>query len=431
MNRRSAWALSVAALASTLACGTPTAAQIGPLGAPRLPGLPSGLMDRVPDLDRVDRLADGALDRALRAPARLTALVRRSGGALDVDPLGWPVVAGEIIAVDLSDEARAIALEAGYRILREERLEALDLQMIVLAPPRRLSLPRAVERLRTLDPAAEITFNHIHAPAGDAGPDVSSATAQSKPSANGARLGLIDTGVDAAHSALAGSRISQRGFAGAPQIGAHGSAVASLMVGRSGAFSGGAPGADLLVADIYGGNPAGGSATALAQALNWMVEQGVAVVNVSLVGPRNGLVERAVVQAQRRGVIVVAAVGNEGPAAAPLYPAAYSGVVGVTGVSVRDQVLPEAARGAHVDFAAPGADMAAAASGGGWTSVRGTSFAAPIVAGLIATRGQAALSDEATDLGDRGRDPIYGSGLIGTGSRVAPSSVGARGRLRR
>jgi subtilisin family serine protease len=130
-------------------------------------------------------------------------------------------------------------------------------------------------------------------------------------------------------------------------------------------------------------------------------------------------------------VIVVAAVGNEGPAAPPLYPAAYEGVVGVTGVGARNQALPEAARGPHVDFAAPGADMAAAGAGGGWTSVRGTSFAAPIVAGLLATRGEAVLSEQAADLGARGRDPVYGSGLVGTTSRTPPSSVGARGRLRR
>ena len=45
-------------------------------------------------------------------------------------------------------------------------------------------------------------------------------------------------------------------------------------------------------------------------------------MNISLVGPRNALIERAVSAAQRRGVILVAAVGNDGPAAPPLYPAA-------------------------------------------------------------------------------------------------------------
>ncbi|WP_231680995.1 S8 family serine peptidase [Brevundimonas sp. AAP58] len=425
-----AWTAGLAALAGALACATSTTAQIGPLTTPRLPGLPSGVTDRLPDVGRVQGLAGRAVDEALQAPSRLTGLVRRSRGALEADPLGWPVVSGEIVALDLSDEARREAMDDGYHVLRDERLEALDLTTTVLAPPRRLSLARAVERLQALDPGAEITFNHVHAPAGAIEGRTSSAPAVSAPQRGGARLGLIDTGVDAAHPALTGSRIIQRGFAGTSRIGAHGTAVASLMVGRSGAFSGGAPGADLLVADIYGGQATGGASTTLAQALAWMVEQRATVVNVSLVGPRNSLVERAIARAQAEGVIVVAAVGNDGPAAPPLYPAAYAGVVGVTGVSGRNQVLPEAARGAHVDFAAPGADMAAAGSGGGWTSVRGTSFAAPIVAGLLAMRGQSALESQATDLGERGRDPVYGTGLVGTAARVAPSAVGARRRLR-
>ena len=155
------------------------------------------------------------------------------------------------------------------------------------------------------------------------------------------------------------------------------------------------------------------------------------VINISLVGPRNALVERAVAGARERGVILVAAVGNDGPAAPPLFPASYDGVVGVTAVSVVDRVLPEAGRGAQVDFAAPGADMAAAGAAGSWTSVRGTSFAAPIVAGLIAREGSASIARSANDLGEPGRDPVYGGGLVGTSSRVAPRAMGARGRLSR
>lgn len=414
--------------AAVLAVAAPAWAQIGPIRTPNLPGLPSGVTDRLPVTGEVGRLAGQTLDRALWAPSRLTGLVRQSDGRLEADPYGWPVVSGEIVAIDLSDQARAEALAAGYAVVREERLEALGLTTVVLAPPRRMPLARAVERLRRMDPGAEIVFNHVHSPAGEVGGGTGGAAPRG-PQASGARLGLIDTGVEASHPALAGSAITQRGFAGPPRMGAHGLAVASLMVGRRGAFAGGDPGAALLVADVYGGDPTGGSSTALAQALAWMVEQRVAVVNVSLVGPRNALVERAVARARARGTIVVAAVGNDGPAAAPLYPASYEGVVGVTAVNARGQVLPEAARGGQVDFAAPGADMAAAGQAGGWTSVRGTSFAAPIVAGLLARGGQAALARQATDLGARGRDPVYGAGLVGVSSRVEPRAMGARGRL--
>jgi subtilisin family serine protease len=82
-------------------------------------------------------------------------------------------------------------------------------------------------------------------------------------------------------------------------------------------------------------------------------------------------------------------------------------------------------------FAAPGADMAAADIGGKYSPVRGTSFAAPIVAGLLAqsvsapdsNAGGAAidsLAREAIDLGPPGRDLTYGFGLVGADYRTEP-----------
>lgn len=434
--------LGASALAglAIMAAAAPARAQIGLPGGlpPTLPGRP-GLPDRPPlDPGRLGDAVGERLGRTLQAPSRLRGLVRRSNGALEADPHGWPVVRAEIVAVDPSAAGRRAALDAGFTVLREERLEELGLAVMVLAPPPGLSLGRAVERLRRLDPDGLWEFNHVYGPAGTVAAASSPAAAGPAPPPSvppGLRLGLIDTGVDAGHPALAGAAVRQRGFAGPDRPGAHGTAVASLLAGRAGAFSGSAPGAALFVADVYGGSPAGGSSTGVGQALAWMVENDVPVVNVSLVGPRNALVEAAVRRAGGRGTLVVAAAGNDGPAAPPLYPAAYPGVVGVTAVNARGRVLPEAARGPQVDFAAPGADMAAAGPGGGYVSVRGASFAAPLVAGLLARRGGGdpvrRLTAEARDLGARGPDPVYGHGLVGADLRVDPGAVGARGRLAR
>jgi subtilisin family serine protease len=225
--------------------------------------------------------------------------------------------------------------------------------------------------------------------------------------------------------------LQQRGFAG-PQALAntHGTEVASLLVGDDGAFRGAAPGASLYVADVYGGRPTGGGVSAIVAAMAWLAQSRATVINISLVGPPNGALESAVRAAIARGHVIVAAVGNDGPSAPPLYPAAYPGVVGVTGVDARNRVLPEAGRGAQVDFAAPGSDMSAASLGGGYAPVRGTSFAAPIVAGLIArrmttpstenaTRAEGELSHAAQDLGARGPDRTFGAGLVGAEVRHA------------
>jgi subtilisin family serine protease len=156
------------------------------------------------------------------------------------------------------------------------------------------------------------------------------------------------------------------------------------------------------------------------------------VINVSLVGPANRTLESVVAGAVARGYLIVAAVGNDGPAAPPLYPAAWPGVIGVTGVDARHRVLPEAERGPQVKFAAPGADMTAARTPQGYALVRGTSFAAPIVAGVLAqmlrspdkAAAEQALADlerRALHLGSPGVDPVYGYGLVGADLAPAPA----------
>jgi hypothetical protein len=229
-------------------------------------------------------------------------------------------------------------------------------------------------------------------------------------------LGLIDGGV-ARHSVLTGG-IEQRGFAfGAPRANAHATAVASLAAGQ-GKLRGAYPGAPLLVADVYGTDPAGGNAVAVAKAIGWMVSRRVPVVAITLAGPSNALVGKAVARAAQLGVFIVAPVGNAGRASPPSYPASYPQVVAVTGVDQKNRLLIESGRAIGIDYAGPAAGFAAANPSGGWLPVRGTSFAVPFVAARMAgaaRRGVAplpALDKEAVDLGPRGPDELYGRGLV-------------------
>jgi subtilisin family serine protease len=215
---------------------------------------------------------------------------------------------------------------------------------------------------------------------------------------------------------------------------AHGTAVASLLIGRSDAFHGVRPDAELFAADVYCGRPTGGAVDALVAAFGWLVQEKVPVINVSLVGAKNAMLERVIAALIAGGYIIVAAVGNDGPAAPPLYPASYANVVGVTAVDAHQHVLIEAARGPQVMFAAPGADLAAAASSRTYAAVRGTSFAAPFVAALLASglTGPSsadaaaaidALAKSAVHLGRPGRDLTYGFGLVGADYRIDPAPL--------
>ncbi len=439
------------ALGAMVVCAPAQGQIIGggiPLPTQALPsaGLPdiSGVRP-LPRTDRMTAPVRGLTTQVLTQARRLglDTLVRENPRLLEVDDQGAAVVRGEILALSPSPEALTRLRSAGFTGGRDLDAGELDLGLTVLAPPTGLSARQAVAEARRLDPGGQYDFNHIYSDAGGgAGPAPAPAN-RSAPAADAIRVGLVDAGVDARHPALRGARIEQRGFApGGVRAQGHGLATAALLVGRQGRFRGAAPGATLYVADVYGNTPVGGSASALVQSLAWMARGRVPVINVSLVGPPNLALQAAVRALNARGHLIVAAVGNDGPAAPPLYPAAYPGVVAVTAVDGRRRILPEAGRPARIDFAAPGADMAVPAVDGGFVAVRGTSFAAPLVAGSLAVllpapdprgaaQARAALAGQALDLGPPGPDRTYGQGLVGFDLAARPSAVAARGLLTR
>jgi hypothetical protein len=365
--------------------------------------------DRDDDPATVRSLAEGQAQR-------IANLVRAHPIELEMTR-GGPAVRGQVVAMDFNAAALRSAKAAGFAIVSDEVVEGLDLRTVTLRVPHGMSVDSAIALLRRIAPRAELAANHLHMQAGTVQAPRASVSA---PIAQGhvaaPVLGIVDGGV-ARHAAIA-APVEQRGFAiGAPAPNDHGTAVASLAAGQ-GRLHAAFPGAPLLVADIYGRDPAGGNAMALVRALGWMVSRHVRVVAVPVSGPSNPLVARAVSIARQRGTFVVAPLGNGGPAAPPAYPASYPSVLAVTGVDRRDRIIIEAGRGPRIDYAAPGADIVAANSAGGISGVRGTSFAVPLVAGRLSRAARAggeplaALDREAVDLGLPGPDSIYGRGLV-------------------
>ena len=408
------------------------------LRLPQLPQLPG--VSRLPGV--VDRVLPQPLPELLSSTTRLLDqrltnvrdLLRRHPNLIEADPAGELIRRQELLLVSPSEAALAVATGLGLTPLRDEDWPELGLREVVLRVPPGLDTAEALARLRAAQPELQADFNHLYSRSGDVAAGAAAAPA---PQHGAIRVGLIDGGVDRSHAALRGAAGGSFGCNGSPVPSEHGTAVASLLVGRDRGFAGAATRAQLFAADVYCDKPDGGSAEEVVRALAWMARERVAVVNVSLVGPQNRLLEQGVAALVKRGHLLVAAVGNDGPAAPPLYPAAYAGVVGVTAVNPSRRVLPEAAQGPQVMLSAPGAEMAVARSGGGYGVARGTSFAAPLVAGLLAMElrepdaalAAAAverLAAAAVDLGAPGRDPVYGRGLLAEDLRVVPEQLQAR-----
>ena len=438
----------VAGAAAALIAGSASAQLLSGLGVPSvLPpvGLPTGgslpvagpLLDSIlsqpgareaavaPTLNTVaglpQRVAEAGPSTLLELrKLRLRELIREYPRELEADPLGQPVRRGILVAMDPDPVSLQLAVRGGFAIVGDERNPEIGMRTVTLAAPRGMSTRDALKRLRSVAPALQADFDHLYEPAGGdllpfAGALAASATA------GGARVGMIDGGV-ASHPSLAGAAIEQNGFAGKPQPTGHGTAVASLIVGSQGPFRGAAQGASLFVADVYGGSRAAGSASSIVRALGWLASKRPEVINISLVGPRNALVERAVNAVRAKGINVVAAVGNDGPAAPPQFPASYPGVISVTAVDGHGRALPEAGKPTHLDFAAPGADMAAALPGQGYARVRGTSFAAPLATARLRQSGSVQrLSGEAQP--GKGR---VGRGIVCGACRVDPKVVRAK-----
>lgn len=393
---------------ATACAAAPLVAQIAlpPLGGAVQDTL--GTVGRTvePVLEDTTRIARDAQERVRQRVDRLARLVRTSGGAIELDRVGAPARAGELLLISPTPDALDSVRRAGFVVLSEERLDALDIDVARLRVPAGQPLAKAQAALETLLPDAEITADTLAFQSGAISKAGTRAKGAAPAPAIATPVGMID---GAPREGVTGGMT--RGFAnGAPRASDHGSAIASLLA-KAGVQQ-------VFAADVYGADPAGGNALAIGRAIDWLTGAGARIISISLVGPDNPLLARAIAAGRRRGIVFVAAVGNDGPAAPPAYPASYPGVLAVTGVDGRNRALIEAGRALHLDYAAPGADIFAANAAGKRVKVRGTSYAAPLVAARAAAATDAGanvirtLDAEARDLGKRGPDALYGRGLV-------------------
>lgn len=236
-------------------------------------------------------------------------------------------------------------------------------------------------------------------------------------------VAVIDSGIDASHPELADTVVGSFDALGGkegPHV--HGTGIAGAIVAH-GRLIGSAPSARILAIRAFGVARGGAESTSfvILKSLDYAAAHGAQVINMSFAGPKDALVGRSLAAAGAKGIVLVAASGNAGPKSPPLYPAADPGVIAVSATDAYDRLFPASNRGNHVAVTAPGVDVFLPAPGGKYQMTTGTSFSAAYVSGLAALmiardptikpdRVRAILMRTARDLGDPGRDDLFGAG---------------------
>ncbi len=333
---------------------------------------------------------------------------------------------------------RTAAARRGYELYDEQTLEGLNVIMLSFRVAGGVDGAAAIRELEAMAPEVTAGVNHRYTLQSDRALQIATlAGAHSGVKSiardmlawpqNGCparvRVGVIDAAVD--ERAVGGLSIVKKDFTRGREAKSergHATAVAEIL-GGDGRLVGATIYNAAVVSQAGGLGPSAG-VDAIMRALDWMSAASVKVVNVSLAGPYNKILDMGFQKAARRGVIVVAAAGNDGAGSPPRYPAGFRDVIAVTAVDVVGDVFEDAVQGEHIDIAAPGVDVfVTLGESDGGSFLSGTSIAAPFVTARLAA--EESISDDATpgrarrllaanavDLGRPGVDSVYGAGLV-------------------
>lgn len=332
------------------------------------------------------------------------------------------------IVRDAGANPQALASRAGVSMAEAVPLTSAGLVMVVGKLAAGDTPAAAIARLSAIPGVAWAQPNHVYqglAGRTPRGYELQGLTAEAMAQPAGGILAMIDTAVALDHEVFAGAAIEQRLFSAPMSPGAHGTAVAALLVG-GGAVQGTGQGARLISLAAFQSSGADGPALSqtryLAKALDAAARLRPGVLNLSFGGPSDRLLETLVDAIAAKGVCMAAAAGNGGRNGRIPFPASHPAVLGVTAVDERLRIYSRATAGWHVDVAAIGVDLMAATPGG-YRRVSGSSFATAVVSGALmrlpaCTRDGnpgamlGAVAATARDLGAAGPDEVFGAGLF-------------------
>lgn len=246
---------------------------------------------------------------------------------------------------------------------------------------------------------------------------------------NGITVAVLDTGVSPVHEDLSGKLVAGRNVVSnnsdTADVHGHGTKVAGVIgavMDNGLGVAPIAPGAMIMPIRITNSSDGWATTSAMASGITWAADNGARVANISYESTSSATVRNAADYMHSRGGMVVAAAGNSGT---QMTTADSNSIITVSATGNSDAITGWSNYGAFVDVAAPGAGLWTTTSSGGYASVSGTSFAAPATAATIAmimsvdnslspAEIEIILEDSAVDLGDPGRDNLYGHGRIDT-----------------
>lgn len=364
-----------------------------------------------------------------------------------------PLYTPSEIILFLNDDgtnASALTREAGLDLVTSDRIGLLGLDMVTARLRRGDSVEAALARVLGDTRIAWAQPNYIYQLLGNSrtrglamhglGPEAAQLPRGLPALGTSATIALIDSPVELTHPGLAGANIRQLGLLGNVPASPHGTAIAELLVG-TGEFEGVVRGAALVSIPAFrptpsDAQPAAGSSTTqmLVAAFQMAGDIRPDVLNLSFgtLAKRDEGIARMIAALDARGVCIAAAAGNGGAVSPVLFPASLPATIAVAAVDAAEHPYQFGSRGPEVDIAAWGVDISAAVPGGR-RAVTGTSFAAPLVAGAMLrmpacssahrpANVRLALAMDAKDLGDTGRDTIFGAGLLRFGEGAVRSA---------
>lgn len=330
--------------------------------------------------------------------------------------------------------------QLGYQILQSEQLESLQRVLVVLAVEHS-QIENTLATLRQSFPDIVIDLNNHFQPVGNT-ENISKPRLYAKKQLawqdntdcqlrwSQLKLGLIDGQVDSSHPALSEQNIVSKNFLMPMQAAdsEHGTAIASIFLADKPelGLQGLLVGSSLYSAEVLRKQQKESLATltSIVKALDWLLGHDIRLINVSLAGSNeNQILTTVFEQAISQGSIIFAAAGNNGKEAAEAHPAAIKGVITITALDAAKRIYKKSNQGSYIDFAAPGVDVWAADTIAIAKYYSGTSYAAPYAvatAALYLAQNTSiprdiiyqALQNSAHDLGQQGRDPVFGWGLL-------------------